>query len=269
MVLRAVDDLKKIAKKTLSDEVFDQLSDQIVSGNMAPDTQLPSERELCEVLGVNRGAVREALKRLSQAGLVSISQGGGTKVLDFRRFAGLDVLDRLLFHRDGSPNLMVARSIMEMRAALAPDIARLCAMRADEVCAAALADIVDEMDAAEGDAEILQTLSLTFWDTLVRGSGNIAYELAFNGLRSTYDKIRGALVQVMADEVRDVAGHRAIADAVARRDDISAKHNAAGLMERGTRRVFELIAALEGPASARKTNKSKSSRSKTEEGGAA
>ena len=94
--------------------------------------------------------------------------------------------------------------------------------------------------------DALQQLSLRFWDALVRGSGNVAYELAFNSLRTVYDEIRGALVHVMADEVRDVESHRAIALAVGRRDELSAKHVAAGLMERGTRRVFELIATLEG-----------------------
>lgn len=246
--MAALRSLKRIAKKTLSDEVFEQISDEIVRGRMAPGIQLPSERELCDALGVNRGAVREALKRLAQAGLVSISQGGGTKVLDFRRTAGLDVLDRLLFRGDGTVDLQVARGIMEMRAALAPDIARLCALRADAAHARALLDIVEAMEGAHDDAAELQTLSLRFWDVLVRGSGNMAYELAFNGLRGTYDRIRGALVHVMADEVQDIASHRAIAEAVGRGDDVSAKHVAAGLMERGTRGVFELIAALDGTA---------------------
>jgi GntR family transcriptional regulator, transcriptional repressor for pyruvate dehydrogenase complex len=243
-------ELHRIAKKTLSDEVFEQLSDSIVQGRMAPGRPLPSERELCEALGVNRGAVREAIKRLSQAGLVAVSQGGATKVLDFRRSAGLDVLERLLFRGDGTFDFEVARSIVEMRAALAPDIARLCARRADAARARALLEVVTAMEAAVEDTAELQSLSLTFWDLMVRGSGNIAYELAFNGLRSTYDKVRGALVQVMADEVRDVASHRAIAEAVVRGDDVSAKHNAAALVERGTRRVFELIAALDkrGPS---------------------
>ncbi|MEM6994649.1 MAG: GntR family transcriptional regulator [Myxococcota bacterium] len=250
--------LQRIAKKTLSDEVFEQLSTQIVHGSLSPGVNLPSERDLCETLGVNRGAVREALRRLSQAGLVRISQGGGTKVLDFRRSGGLDLLPRLLFRDDDKVDLDVARSIMEMRAALAPDVARLCARRAGASVAASLHDIAaamgDEM-AAHQDAdpdvlpedvlERLQTLSLRFWDTLVRGAQNIAYELAFNGLRDVYDKIRVALVHVMADEVRDVAAHRSIAEAVARADDVSAKHVAAALMEQGTRRVFELIAMLQ------------------------
>lgn len=239
--------LRRIAKKTLSDEVYDQLSGEIVAGRFGPGVSLPAERQLCDMLGVNRGAVREALKRLAQAGLVTISQGGGTRVLDFRRSAGLDFLGRLLFRRDGTIDLEVARSVMEMRAALAPDIARLCARRADPANAAVLRQLVEHMHAAATADDLLelQALSLRFWDAMVRGSGNIAYELAFNTLRETYDQLREILVHVMEDEIRDVHSHRTIAEAVTRADELSAKHVAAALMEQGTRRVLELVAALE------------------------
>lgn len=236
--------LKRIAKKTLSDEVFEQLAAEIVHGKMEPGVSLPAERQLCEMLGVNRGAVREALKRLAQAGLVAIQQGGGTKVLDYRRTAGLDLLSRLMFHRDGTIVLDVAGSIMEMRAALAPDIARLCARRADATVMEELRGVVTAMEQAGEDLERLQTLSLDFWDVLVRGSGNLAYELAFNTLRVTYENIRGALVRVMADEVGDLAAHRSIADAVVRRNEGAARDAAATLVQHGTQRVFGLIEAL-------------------------
>jgi len=136
---------------------------------------------------------------------------------------------------------------MEMRAALAPDIARLCAQRADRSLVAGLRQIVTRMEAAAGTDDLpqLQGLSLRFWDAMVRGSGNIAYELAFNTLRETYDRLRDVLVQVMADEFRDVRSHRTIAEAVARADELSAKHVSSALMEQGTRRVLELVAALQ------------------------
>ncbi|MBX7078100.1 MAG: GntR family transcriptional regulator [Nannocystaceae bacterium] len=236
--------LQRIAKRTLSDEVFEQLSAEIVQGRMQPGVALPAERELCETLGVNRGALREALRRLAQAGLVSIAQGGATKVLDYRRNAGLDLLSQVLFRDGGTIDLEVARSVMEIRAALAPDIARLCARRADEATTRELGEVVAAMAARTDDLDALQQLSLDFWDLLVRGSDNIAYELAFNTLRVTYDTVRTALVHVMADELQDLASYRAIAEAVARKDDVSAKHVASALVEHGTHRMFELIAAL-------------------------
>jgi len=120
--------LKPIHKTSLSDAVFEQLRGEILSGSLRVGESLPAERALCEMLDVNRGAIREALKRLAQARLVSTAHGGGTQVLDFRRMAGLDLLSALLFTPDGGIDRMVARSVIEMRSLLAPEISRLAAL---------------------------------------------------------------------------------------------------------------------------------------------
>src|SRR5690349_19288033 len=175
--------LEPVARASLSDAVFDQLVGQILTRRVEPGQPLPSERDLCKALGVNRQALREALKRLSQAGLIEQRHGGGTTVLDYRRSAGLDLLSRLLISPTGEPDLSVARSIMEMRAALAPDIARLCALRASPELRRMLRDIVADMRAAGPEQlDRLQVLSLELWELLVTGADNIAYRLAFNTL---------------------------------------------------------------------------------------
>jgi len=244
-VLRVAMSLKPVERKSLSDAVFDQLSDAIVSGRMAPGSALPSERTLCEMLQVNRGAIREALKRLSQAGLINIQHGGGTTVLDFKRTGNLDLLSQLLYDADGTIDLKVARSVMEMRAALGPDVARLCARRSTPEIRARLFALVEAMDNASHDLQTLQELALQFWDVLVRGADNIAYELSFNSLRGTYDALREVLVEVLSEELRDRSSYRAIADAVGRSDDLSATHVARALMEKGTQAIFQVLAALE------------------------
>ena len=84
---------------------------------------------LCEALGVNRGSVREALRRLQQSRLVSVRHGGTSQVLDYRASAGLDLLADLIVTPAGSFDTAVVRGIIEMRSALAPDIARRAAER--------------------------------------------------------------------------------------------------------------------------------------------
>ena len=80
------------APKPVSGKVFSQLRKQILSGSLAPGDPLPSERTLVGELGVSRHAVREALRRLQQAGLIAVSQGGATRVLDLRSSGGLELL---------------------------------------------------------------------------------------------------------------------------------------------------------------------------------
>lgn len=212
---------------------------------MVPGAPLPSERSLCDMLRVNRGAVREALKRLSQAGLVAIQHGGAARVLNFRQSGNLDLLTRLLFQSDGTIDLKVARSAMEMRAAMAPDIARLAARRRSPEQVHRLLELVAAMAEHDDDLPALQLLALQFWDVLVEGSDNIAYQLVFNSLREAYDRLRELLVEVLAAELRDLAAYRAIAEAVQRQDDLSAATVARALMERGSSAIFQLIAVIE------------------------
>jgi GntR family transcriptional repressor for pyruvate dehydrogenase complex len=236
--------LKPVPRQSLSDAVFEQLSSEIVHGRMVPGAPLPSERSLCDMLRVNRGAVREALKRLSQAGLITIQHGGAARVLDYKQSGNLDLLTRLLFHSDGTIDLKVARSAMEMRAAMAPDIARLCARRRRPEQVHQILELVAAMADKPGDLPALQLLALQFWDVLVEGSDNIAYRLVFNSLREAYDRLRELLVEVLGEELRDLAAYRAIAEAIQREDDLSAATVARAVMEQGSSAVFQLIAAI-------------------------
>lgn len=237
--------LKPVRRQSLSDAVFDQLRDRIVSGEMRAGDALPAERALCEALGVNRGAVREALKRLAQARLVSVQHGGASRVLDYRSSAGLELLPDLLLTEAGGFDPRVVRSVVEMRSALAPDVARLAAVRGGKSVAGALDAIVAHMDANAGDLPALQAIAVRFWSALVDATGNVAYRLAYNSLRETYDKCMDLLTGLLADELGDLKGYRAIAAAVRRGDGAAAERLARELTRRGERRLLDAVAALE------------------------
>ena len=243
----AVPALQPLVRAPLPRQVFDQLAEQIVSGAMEPGTTLPAERTLAERLGVNRGAVREGLKQLAQAGLIRTRHGGGSEVLDFRRHASLDLLGSLLF-RDGRLVPKVARDVLEMRAALAPEIARRCAERRPDEIARRCVEHAEAM-ARTDDLHALQDLALAFWDDVVAGAGNVAYELAFNTLRTTYDKFRRALAPAMAGELRDRAGHAALAHAITERDASAARRAAESVLARSAEGFDRVLSALAGTAS--------------------
>ena len=120
--------LQPVNRRSVPEDVFEQILADVLSGEMRPGEPLPSERRLAEVLGVSRPAVREALKRVAAAGLVEVRQGDATTVRDFRRHAGLDLLPRLLL-RDGQLDVAVARSILEARLHNGPRVAELAAAR--------------------------------------------------------------------------------------------------------------------------------------------
>ena len=122
--------------------------------------------------------MREALKRLQQSGLVRISQGGATRVRDWRRHGGLDLLLEL---DDVPAGLELERPVLEMRASVGADAARRCAVRASAVVRAEL-EARAEMLAAEHDLDVRNTIYEAFWDLVIEGADNLAYRLALNTL---------------------------------------------------------------------------------------
>jgi len=238
--------LTPVRKQSVSDAVFAQLRDQIVSGELSAGSPLPAERVLCEALGVNRGSVREALSRLQQSRLVSIRHGGTSQVLDYRHSAGLDLLADLVVSPAGRLETGLVRGIIEMRSALAPDIARRAAERG-AAAAPRLDAVVARMRAAAGDLLVLQELAAEYWSELVDAADNLAYRLAYNSLHATYDQCRALFTQVLADELGDVAGYAAVAAAVAAGDAERAARQARRLIERGERGVKQALALLDAP----------------------
>ena len=189
--------------------------------------------------------MREALQRLSQAGLVQINHGEPTRALDFRRTAGLDLLGRLLFDRTGRLDVEVARSITEMRALIGPDVARLAALRCRAELIPAIERVLEEMESAEQDLERLARIDLDFWDLLTDAADNIAYRLAFNSLRQTYEPIADELTGVMAAELTDIDARLAIVAALRASDGAAAESAARSLLARGSAAITEALASFQ------------------------
>jgi len=232
--------LDPIQRQPLSEALYRQLKGRILSGDFKPGERLPSERVLSEASGVNRGAVREAVKRLQQAGLIAVRQGGNHEVLDFLQEAGPELLPSLLLGGEGfSPKVVC--DLMTMRSLLAPEIAAAVARRGSAALHGALQSLCDEMRAQSKDLPALQRLALAFWQALVVGCDNVAFRLSFNAMRKSYQQAWDALTLPMADEFRDVEHLQLIADAVLRRDApaalAAAKHHVS-LGEAAIRQLF-------------------------------
>ncbi len=236
--------LDPIPRSSLSDAVFVQLRDRIVQGALSPGEPLPAERALCEALGVNRGAVREALRRLEQARLISVRHGGTSRVLDYRERAGLDLLPALLVGADGTIDTAVVRGIVEMRSALAPDAARLAALRGGAPVAEALTAEVDAMSGTD-DLEALQGLAVRYWTAVVAGSQNLAYRLAWNSLHDVYSRALPLVRPVIEEELRDAEGYGRLAAAIGASNAPLAETEARALVGRGERALLTALAALE------------------------
>jgi GntR family transcriptional regulator, transcriptional repressor for pyruvate dehydrogenase complex len=211
---------------TRSGQIHARLRADILRGRYAPGDALPSERRLSEELDASRHGVREALKRLQQAGLISISQGGATKVRDWRHHGGLE----LLLDGEVPAELDAPRAAMEMRACIGADAARWCARRADVALTAQIVARVEQLAAVE-DLDARNAHYEVLWDLIVEGSDNIAYRLALTTMVER-QRIASVKSEAVASELRDVAAVRALVAAISDGDDRAARERGAELLER-------------------------------------
>ncbi|GAA1086159.1 FadR/GntR family transcriptional regulator [Tsukamurella spumae] len=238
-------ELSAVTRRSVADEVHDQLLNQLVSGAAPVGSRLPSERKLAEALGVSRPVVREAIARLATSGHVEVRQGDGAIVNDVTRTGGLDLLPHLLVAvPDGAVvDPSVVRSVLEVREYLGPWIAEKAAARAADALAEPLTAALAAVEAAPtGPAQ--QAAALAYWEHLVRGADSIAMTLIFNGMRRVYEPMLGIVADAVA-AAEPADRYRALTTAVLDGDATAARAAATAVLGGATGVLGGLLDRME------------------------
>jgi GntR family transcriptional repressor for pyruvate dehydrogenase complex len=168
----------------VSDDVFRRLTEDILSGVYEPGEKLPTQRALAAEFGVNMAGIREAIKRLEQLHLIEVRHGDAMRVADWRTAGGLDVLAHLLFRAGGLERGTLA-ALMEARALMLGESARLAAERRGGQSAKRLTETADRIARAQERSEA-QLLDWAFMAEIVDAAGNLVLGLVMNTIRQIY-----------------------------------------------------------------------------------
>jgi len=126
--------------RNLTSELTARLTDEIVSGKLAPSSRLPTEQEMIANFGVSRTVIREAIAALRAEGLVVSRQGSGI-------FVTADMTRRpFRLDPDGLKTLQGVIDLMELRMSVEIEAAGLAAERRTP---ANVADIAQSLRAFE------------------------------------------------------------------------------------------------------------------------
>jgi DNA-binding FadR family transcriptional regulator len=219
--------------------VFTQLSEQILSGRYEPGEKLPTQRTLARELGVTMTALREALKRLEQLGLVEVRHGDAMRVTDWRVNGGLDVIAHVLFAAGGLDRAVLA-DVMEARALMLAQSARLAAERRDGAQAARLEELAERIAAAP-DAASAQALDWAFFHELVETARNVVLLLVMNSIRGIYLERGELFAAVVGDHATLAPLYARAAQAIARRQGAAAERAVAELAAAQHRALMEAL----------------------------
>ncbi|MHC1785643.1 MAG: FadR/GntR family transcriptional regulator [Christensenellales bacterium] len=89
-------------------QTFREIRAYIIQHNLQPGDKLPTEQALCELLGVSRNVLREAIKSMEIMGMLSAHPGRGTTLKTFN----LDfVLQNVIFASLGEEDGIVAEML--------------------------------------------------------------------------------------------------------------------------------------------------------------
>jgi len=231
-----------VPNSLVSEKVFAQLLESLLSGRYEPGEALPTQRTLAADLGVTLSSLREALKRLEQMGLVDVRHGDASYVRDWRRHGGLDVLAHLLL-RGGVLDAGVLRDVLEARALMLRELGGLAAERRVENQAARLRALAQEFAAIpddDPDPATAARVDFAFFTEVADAARNLVFVLILNAIRSLYfDHLTALPVTARPQEL---APHYAtLAQAIADRDADAARRAAFTLATLQRARVEELL----------------------------
>jgi len=215
--------LRPPRKVTIVESIVGQFVQQIQEGKLNPGDKLPSERQLIDMLGVSRSSVREALQGLMVMGLIEIRPGQGAFVTNGRVFPNVDS-PTLSDHLQREMRLQ----LIEARRTLECPIARLAAERATpEGIARLYQHLEDYKHDPFGHLNKRHSVSphTAFHLCLAEMSGNQFFVAVVEHLLRAVPITLRSREEVALDDqgVRtvtadEVAMHRAIVEAVERRD---------------------------------------------------
>ncbi|QCP50320.1 transcriptional regulator NanR [Trinickia violacea] len=206
-----------IQRRKLYQEVLDRLMDRIRSGEIAPGDQLPSERELMEVYGVGRPAIREALQTLERSGIVEIAHGERARVVvptaqSLIAQIATGAMHLLRTQPDMLEHLKSARLFLET------GIARMAAEQATDEDIARLQMRVVQQRASMVDLEQFLERDMAFHREIAYISGNPIYPSIVESIFRWAGEYYRPMVRAPGAEELTLAEHQRIVDAIAARD---------------------------------------------------
>ena len=225
-----------------------QLRTRVLLGTYAVGTRLPAERELSEALGVSRLTLRSALTHLEAEGLVHAVHGSGTRVLDYRESAGLELFGHLAgLVLTGQPvpgGFEVFSNLMELRRAVAVDAIGLATERASDDDLRVLRLHLSTHATLLHDPHAFMAHDLRFARLMVRATKNLAFELLFNAVMRTIDGHPGIELAFFANAETTLKVYARLIDRMEARDAGRARQTAGRLLERLDRTTVAALSAL-------------------------
>ena len=205
-------------KLTLSQRIERTIENAIREKKLTVGSKLPTEREMCESFGVSRTALREALRRLSARGLISIHKGSGMYVSEIKIEDAIKTLD-LYYDLKFDKNLF--SQIIEVRYIFEPEIAKLAAINRTNKDLDELAGNLKRFEECDPDNTQLEAdLDNHFHLTITKATLNPIVQITMEPIYSLLPRMRNYIYgNIEGEKANTLKFHREILDAIRKQDE--------------------------------------------------
>ena len=195
-------EITRVQKVNLTDAVYDQLKENLLSGDWAEGTRIPSESDLCRQFSVSRVVVREALQKLRGEKLIVTRQGLGTFVANPTNF--LPAVQAINLSEK------VYRDFLEFRSAVEVTAIKLSRKAAAEEDFRRMEERLEEMAAADQDNDRYNLADYQFHFAVVCAGHNDMLIQAMSANQANIVSIFSAMNAVPDARSFAVPSHRQI-----------------------------------------------------------
>jgi DNA-binding FadR family transcriptional regulator len=185
--------------------------------------EFPTEGVLCELLGVSRPIVREALKVLADKGMVEIRPRSGMRSAPRQKWRLLDP-DILAWRAEGSPDRDFLRDLFGVRLAIEPTAAGLAAARAsDEDRSLISAALARRVAAKSREVHEIIDLDLQLHSAIVKASRNPLFVQLSAAIGEPFRRALACTMHLPVLRNLDLTAHRQVVKAIERHDPRAAR----------------------------------------------
>lgn len=206
-----------IRRDNLYSQIAGQIEQLIMDQQLVPGDKLNAERELAALLGVSRTVVREAVRVLSDRGLLVVKPGSGTFVSRPSSSSTTDTIGRYLTMHGAGMNY---RDLSEVRRTLEVEIAGIASQRRTPEDLSALNEIMERLSSSIAAEEEFVHADLDFHMALAEATHNPLFRILLSPIQTLLLRFR--LDAIHVDPDRSVSGallyHRRILEAVEEQD---------------------------------------------------
>jgi long-subunit acyl-CoA synthetase (AMP-forming)/DNA-binding FadR family transcriptional regulator len=222
--------IQKVVHSSVSQQVFDQLKEQILTGAWKPGEKIPSENDLAVQFGVSRVTIRNALQRLSGLGLLETRFGEGSFVRRMDMDTALQQLVPTVYL--GKDSL---REVLEFRKTVEGSVCELACRRATSADIAALRTLYEQMVRAKDEPAAYARCDYAFHEKIAQ----ITHNRMMLQIDQITDEMMRAAFKSIAHRRSNQAGlrcHRQILEAFEAHDPARAR----ALMDRHMDEMFTI-----------------------------